>query len=75
MLKETGSVSKKEANEMRNSERALQNIIDKLKGDAKGLNNKIKQKEMETAMATKKVQELTDSFNESKIYFMPIGFV
>lgn len=67
MLKETGSVSKKESNEMRNSERALKTQIDKLKEDAKAMSMKIKQKEMEAAVATKKVQELTDSLNQSKL--------
>jgi len=63
MLKETGSISKKEANMMRNTQQALQSQINKLNEDNKNIMKKFKEKELEALKATKKIAELTDQLN------------
>lgn len=63
MLKETGSISKKEANDMRAEQRGLQNQIDHLKDENKEIKKKLKQKEIEIMKALKQIQELTDALN------------
>ena len=66
MLKETGSISKKEANEMRDTQKALQDQINKLEQDNKDIQERLQKKEMEALQATKKLADLTDELNESK---------
>ena len=64
MLQETGSVSKKEAKEMRNAETALQKEIERLKDENKAIGLKLQQKEMEAATANRKVIELSEMLNK-----------
>lgn len=65
MLQETGSISKKEAKEMRNAEKALQSEIEKLRDQNKAISLKLQQKEMEAATANRKVIELSEMLNKS----------
>ena len=53
MLKETGSISKKEANEFRNAESLLKNQIKQLNDDKQNMNTLLKKREMELALANK----------------------
>lgn len=72
MLKETGSISKKEAKEIRNAETKLKNEIEKLQNEKKDLATKLQQKEMEAAMANKKLQEMSELIKESEDFIFDI---
>ena len=68
MLKETGSISKKEANEMRNAEKALHIEIAKLTEEKKVLNLVIQKKDLEVANVNKKIIDVTEDLKKSRFY-------
>jgi argininosuccinate lyase len=72
MLQETGSISKKEAKEIRNAEKALQNEIERLRDENKSISLKLQQKEMEAAISNRKVIELSELLSNSNFIHLTI---
>jgi outer membrane murein-binding lipoprotein Lpp len=70
MLKETGSISKKEAKEIRNTENALKAQIEKLQEENKTISMQLQKKEMEAAMANKKLAEMNEVLQKSKYVWL-----
>lgn len=66
MLKQTGSVSIKEAKDIKSKEQSLEAQIKKLKEQNSKLSNDLQKKQVEAAVANKKVAEMADLLKNCK---------
>lgn len=66
MLKQTGSVSIKEAKDIKSKEQSLEAQIKKLKEQNSKLSNDLQKKQVEAAVANKKVAEMADLMKNCK---------